>query len=410
MKNGYILLIALFVFTFSNAQIVDFPDVNFKYALVNLSVVDTDGDGQVDSDVDTNNDGEIQIAEAEAVSNLLLAYLQNIQSIEGIEYFINLTDLDFSYCSVSQFDLSQNQNLLKLNCTSNPLVNNFDISNNINLEILYSGSCQLDLLDITNNVNLTHLHIFNNLISELDISQNPALYWLSCSNNNLVTLDVSQTPSLITLYCGYNPLQTLDVSHNPALKELAFSNTQITELDLSQNPDLYWLNCYSTNLTELDLSQNPALYWLDCIDNNQLTSLNVQNGNNINMNYFYSFNNPNLLCINVDDTNYANSQICDLDNYTGWCKDDWAEYSEDCILGLEDNTPVNFVLHPNPTQDVLNIETQQPIERVKIYNLQGQLINEGVTKRVDVSQLNTGLYFIQLFVKGKTITKKFIKE
>jgi len=145
------------------------------------------------------------------------------------------------------------------------------------------------------------------------------------------------------------------------------------------------------NLTSLDCSIN------------QLTSLNIRNGNNINITDFNAVENTALNCIQVDDVDYSN-------NAANWFKDNWASYSEDCNLGIEDYNPINFTIYPNPTQDVLNIESQQQIENLKIYNLQGQLIKEGSQGRVDVSQLTTGLYFIQLSVDGKTSTKKFIKE
>jgi hypothetical protein len=67
-------------------------------------------------------------------------------------------------------------------------------------------------------------------------------------------------------------------------------------------------------------------------------------------------------------------------------------------------------LYPNPVEDVLFIEYQKQIENFKIYTLQGQIVFEGTTKSVDVSQLKIGLYFIQITVDGKTTTLKFIKE
>jgi len=67
-------------------------------------------------------------------------------------------------------------------------------------------------------------------------------------------------------------------------------------------------------------------------------------------------------------------------------------------------------LFPNPVKNYLNIETKGQIESLRIYSLQGHLIKEVSTSRVDVSNLNTGLYFVQVLLDGKTITKKFIKK
>lgn len=90
----YICFIILFFTGFaSEAQIITIPDVNFKDALVNGLVVDTDFGGIGDSDVDTNNDGEIQFTETEIVTSL---YIQSygIISLEGIQRFTNLNILD----------------------------------------------------------------------------------------------------------------------------------------------------------------------------------------------------------------------------------------------------------------------------------------------------------------------------
>lgn len=341
MKNLYTLLITLFVVAFSNAQIVDIPDANFKNALVNDNVVDLDDDGIGDVDADSNDDGEIQVSEAEAVLNLDVSQ-KSISSLVGIQSFINLE---------------------VLNCNNNQLTN-------------------------------------------LEISQNSNLKELSCWFNQLANLDVSQNSNLENLYCFLNQLISLDITQNQNLIDLRCFNNQLTNLDVTLNPDLVVLACSDNQLTSLDVSQNQNLVALTCRDN-QLTSLNIKNGNNLNLLSMEADDNSNLTCIEVDNVDYANNQNCDDDN---WCKDDWTAYSEDCILGIEDSTLISFTIYPNPVSSVLFIGTQQPIEVVKIYNLQGQLIKEDSEGRVDVSQLSAGLYFIQLSIDGKTITKKFIKN
>ena len=60
MKHFYIILLALLSITFTQAQIVNIPDANFKNTLVNTPCVDTNNDDIADVDADTNDDGEIQ--------------------------------------------------------------------------------------------------------------------------------------------------------------------------------------------------------------------------------------------------------------------------------------------------------------------------------------------------------------
>ncbi|MBV1924267.1 MAG: T9SS type A sorting domain-containing protein [Flavobacteriaceae bacterium] len=298
MKDFYFITLLL-CSVFSQAQIVDIPDANFKNTLVNVHCVDTNEDGFPDSDVDTNDDGEIQESEAEAVLWLLVNE-REIDSLEGIEYFINLE---------------------WLNCINNNLTE----------------------LNVTQNINLQHLE---------------------CYSNQLTSLDVSQNQNLLNLYCQSN---------------------QITNLDVSQNQNLLRLWC-STN---------------------QLSSLYINNGNNINLSSLITTDNPNLICIQVDDVNYANNQNCD-DNY--WCIDDWTSFNEFCSFAIEDFNKNSIALFPNPVRDILTIESLITVNLVRVHAVNGSLIKETSNSSINVSELPKGLYFVQINIEGNTFTKKFIKK
>jgi len=118
-------------------------------------------------------------------------------------------------------------------------------------------------------------------------------------------------------------------------------------------------------------------------------------------------NNPNLFCITVDNVAYANSQNCDDNN---WCVDDWAEYSENCVFGISEIAKLNIRMYPNPVQNKLYIRTNTPIDKLQIYTLQGQLIQETKNNQIDVSLLSSGLYFASIMIDGKSSVKKFIKK
>ena len=97
-------------------QIINFPDPNFKNVLVNSKCVDTDSDGVGDIDADVNNDNEIDIFEASQVSRLIV-HSQQINSLDGIEYFNNLIYLDCSYNFIISLDVSNLSKLEVLNCS-----------------------------------------------------------------------------------------------------------------------------------------------------------------------------------------------------------------------------------------------------------------------------------------------------
>ena len=86
-------------------------------------------------------------------------------------------------------------------------------------------------------------------------------------------------------------------------------------------------------------------------------------------------------------------------------------YFWDGIIGVEENTLVNFSVYPNPASDRLNIVYKDVIEEIKVYDLHGRLVIEGVSEKiVDVSKLTKGLYFMELTTSSGKYIQKFIKE
>lgn len=75
--------------------------------------------------------------------------------------------------------------------------------------------------------------------------------------------------------------------------------------------------------------------------------------------------------------------------------------------------PVSFEIYPNPVVGAdLNIATAREKVSYQITNLMGQILSKGelTNNKVDVSQLETGIYMIQLTSGGKQLIKKFIKD
>ena len=143
-------------------------------------------------------------------------------------------------------------------------------------------------------------------ISSLEgIEDFTSLIALRCYNNQLNTLDVSTLTDLELLWCFQNNLTSLDTSNNQALRFLFADQNDLTSLDLSSNNALIEVGCSFNQITgTLDLSGASNLTYI-LVRNNQLTGLNVQNGNNTNVFLYDSRFNPNLNCIQVDDIGYS---------------------------------------------------------------------------------------------------------
>ena len=233
------------------------------------------------------------------------------------------------------------------------------------------------------------------------MSNNILLESFSCALTPLETFDFTQNINLKGISIFSNNISSLDLSQNVLLEFINIQDNQISTIDISQNTELTFISCALNNITSLDLSQHPNLTYIDLVVNN-LTYLNIQNGNNTAITNFSVFENPELNCIQVDDVEYANN--------ANWEKDETTVYNLECILGLEDKTNIGFTLYPNPAQNTLFIEAQSQIETVNIYNLQGKLIVEDSKSNVDISVFSPGLYFVQVFVNGRSETKKFLKK
>ncbi|MFK7937292.1 MAG: BspA family leucine-rich repeat surface protein [Saprospiraceae bacterium] len=127
--------------------------------------------------------------------------------------------------------------------------------------------------------------------------------------------------------------------------------------------------------------------------------------------------------------NYCNGETArdDMINNQGWIITDAGKNctpfapGEDGLIGLQaapDWTPV-FKVFPNPTQDFVSIilgPTDTPYQELAIFNKLGQEmwkqeLNTGATT-IDISlnsdKFSAGIYYVNLFVKDKVITKKLM--
>ena len=65
-----------------------------------------------------------------------------------------------------------------------------------------------------------------------------------------------------------------------------------------------------------------------------------------------------------------------------------------------------FSVYPNPSSDVLNIRTNEPIDKVELYNTIGQLIVAKKTTNINISSINIGVYILKIYSGKRIVTKK----
>ena len=70
-------------------------------------------------------------------------------------------------------------------------------------------------------------------------------------------------------------------------------------------------------------------------------------------------------------------------------------------LGVDDDEELkDFSLYPNPTKDILYLNSSQIINRIRIYNNLGQLLGDYLLNdtagEINLSKLENGIYFIKV--------------
>lgn len=252
MKSNYtlpLILVAIILITISceptnpreekenvpEIEIINIPDVNFKYALVDTRSADVDNDNIGDIDVDSNNDGEISVEEAKVVEHLILQFnseeILRYVDLTGIEYFTNLKYLEITR---GETGYSENTN-------TNPI--SYDFTNLEKLEFLLMNYVPTDFIEKIDISGLTKL-------VEVDLSQNrPSFFtedWLS--PNNFTDLNMEGCSNLTNLRI-INSFFKIDFCQIPSLEVLDMSYLEGGE------PDTFDFHCLG-NLKWLDISEN----------------------------------------------------------------------------------------------------------------------------------------------------------
>ena len=91
---------------------------------------------------------------------------------------------------------------------------------------------------------------------------------------------------------------------------------------------------------------------------------------------------------------------------------DYVRVYQEAPLSVDKDLDLNSTLklYPNPATDIIQISSKLPISRLALYNVYGKLIlkKETDTNSLDVSQLNTGVYFLEAYSNTEKVVKKVI--
>ncbi len=381
----------------------------------------------------------------------------NFPTLVNLEYltinvYIFIQATPYYASSLNILNLDGNVNLKTLYAVTGNATT-LNLSNNTNLESLYLWAVDLINLDVSNNANLTNFYLATGNLSTLNFSANNIdlvtaqitiqnsnfsipngssylknLYCFFEANNNL---NLTALPGLFVISFAGSGLTTLDVSTNLMLAGIRLENANIATLNLNSNLNLEYIGVINSNLqsinidnlqyvkdidfsnnnlTTLDLSNLFILYSFN-VGNNLLTQLSIKNSST-EVGGFNIFGNPTLQNICCDASQIITVQNqCNFYNYTN------TTVSSNCTglsLSTENEMFVenSISLFPNPTSNILNIESKSIINSILVSDINGRNIPANLfdSNKLDVQNLQAGVYFLQIISDSTVKTLKFIKE
>ena len=182
---------------------VHFPDDAFRRYVANGSIC-ADSVTEDCRLIDGNQDGVLSQTELSQVTHIAVAN-SGIRSLQGIEYFEELTSLIASGNELTDIDLSRNSDLFLLTVDHNSLVS-LDISANKKLTALYATQNLLSFIDLRKNAALENgmIDLRNNALLGIETTekQKPILGGSTegqCYESNNSFLDITEVaPNLDT--------------------------------------------------------------------------------------------------------------------------------------------------------------------------------------------------------------------
>ena len=153
-------------------------------------------------------------------------------------------------------------------------------------------------------------------------------------------------------------------------------------------------------------------------DNIWDVSISLQTGDTIEYKYsadswsIQETNDPNGSCTN-GDPNFTNRVLVIPTNDTILPDVCWGSCDTCSNIGSLENLELNDLsIFPNPTSSFLSIQSNNLISPISIYDITGKLVlqNRGNSNEIilDISNLNSGLYFIKSSSQNSSIRKRFI--
>ncbi len=410
-------LLLLLCFT-AAAQTTPITDINFEQQLVDLGI-------------DTNGlNGNILDADAAAVTDLTITR-NDISDFTGLEAFVNLTRLDLGRNNFLTAPMATLTLLEEFIFDDNNILDNLDLTQNVNLRILNIGTTgssgnasTITTLDLSQNVNLesAYIYAFLNLadillpqtavlntvqiigtaedifdftnhsgLEELLLNQNtsttditlPAvrttLQRLDIRNQRVTSVDLTGFVALERVNLGGTEVETLLLPTSNALKRLTISRHRLPSVfSFASVPELEVLHVTSNLLTstfDVDIRSNTLLTELD-LSSNKMANLDMTQ------------------CTQLVDVDVRNNELITFDTSQNVLLED---------LNASSNNITNLDLAQNIVLENLNLNTNELPTLNLATNVELRTLNLG-TNQLPNLDITTNTKIRTLYIDNNLFT------
>ena len=132
---------------------------------------------------------------------------------------------------------------------------------------------------------------------------------------------------------------------------------------------------------------NLQYQWINCLDNTNVIG---------EVNQTFSVVEDGTYAVVITDNNCIDTSLCEIVNG----------------LSLDEKGVVNISIYPNPTTEIIHINTDVNFDRGVLMDLSGRVLFSvsSSIKSIDLSKLPKGIYVLQLELEGVKYQKRIIKE
>ncbi|MBK7181520.1 MAG: T9SS type A sorting domain-containing protein [Bacteroidetes bacterium] len=203
-----------------------------------------------------------------------------------------------------------------------------------------------------------------------------------CAGETLSPLPTTSTNSITGTWSpALNNATTTTYNFTPTAGQCALSET----LTITVNPMPALTTSTAGNTITSD-EASATYQWIDCNNGNAIIAGET--------NQSYTASASGDFAVIVSNGNCSDTSACV--NIT--------------VTNIASYAVTNTMVYPNPTTGILNIQSNDVIKAIVIYNTLGAVVKTENEKSFTIAELPVGVYFINIQTENNSITKRIVKQ